>query len=197
MGSVVEVQTLFLSIFSFKQLFMSKIVLLQFGKEIPFSRELVEAIERRFDSRVEVKQAGFKTKSFDAERKQYDADVLLGEIRAQEVGSLRGARVVLGVFPGDLFIAEKNFVFGLDEQSCCVVSTARLDPRFYGEKEDGALFKERLVKEVLHELGHAFGLEHCPDKKCVMVFSESIEGVDFKGKEFCGKCRERLECVLK
>ena len=78
-----------------------------------------------------------------------------------------------------------------------ILSTVRLDPRFYREVEDATeakeLFIERLIKEALHELGHSIGLPHCKKKKCVMVFSNSIEQVDYKGSSFCDKCRKKLQ----
>jgi pyruvate-formate lyase-activating enzyme len=34
---------------------------------------------------------------------------------------------------------------------------------------DEALFLARVVKEAVHELWHTFGLEHCRDRRCVIV----------------------------
>lgn len=46
----------------------------------------------------------------------------------------------------------------------CVVSTFRLKPNA-GAK----LFKERLLKVCIHEMGHNLGLDHCKfDNKCLM-----------------------------
>jgi archaemetzincin len=39
-------------------------------------------------------------------------------------------------------------------------------------------------------LGHSFGFEHCPNRKCVMFFSSSVRDTDNKGFQFCE--RERL-----
>jgi archaemetzincin len=52
--------------------------------------------------------------------------------------------------------------------------------------------RERLEREVAHELGHTFGLVHCPDARCCMSLSTTIEQVDAKLPEFCRDCRERL-----
>ncbi len=49
-------------------------------------------------------------------------------------------------------------------------------------------FFERVKKELLHELGHTFGLGHCQDKGCIMSFSNSVLEVDLKGLGFCSKC---------
>jgi archaemetzincin len=54
------------------------------------------------------------------------------------------------------------------------------------------LHRERLVKEAAHELGHTFGLRHCPDWRCVMSSSHGVELLDVKGAEFCGSCRKKV-----
>ncbi len=163
------------------------------GRTVPGFKDLIEAIRENFKARVSMEVADFPmTRSFRSARQQYDADVLLSELsRTADPDA-----VTLFVIREDMFSPPMNFVFGLAKGNAGIVSTARLDPRFYGEPEDmkaaGALFKERLVKEAMHELGHAFGLPHCPDRMCVMVFSDSIAGVDFKGKAFCARCRKAL-----
>ena len=53
---------------------------------------------------------------------------------------------------------------------------------------DEALLRERTIKEVLHELGHAYGLVHCHDQLCVMRASTYVEEVDLKDAGFCGAC---------
>ena len=50
---------------------------------------------------------------------------------------------------------------------------------------------EHLVKLMLHELGHAFGLNHCKDEHCYMVDAE--HGNKFsKTPSFCKRCSEFL-----
>lgn len=51
----------------------------------------------------------------------------------------------------------------------------------------------RFKKVVLHELGHNFGLPHCPDKKCVMTDAvESIKTVDNATPALCSVCSKKL-----
>jgi len=48
-------------------------------------------------------------------------------------------------------------------------------------------------KEAVHELGHTYGLKHCPNPACVMHFSNSLHDTDLKGWKFCPNCqRKRL-----
>ncbi|MFY9402011.1 MAG: hypothetical protein WAQ07_01200, partial [Candidatus Omnitrophota bacterium] len=54
------------------------------------------------------------------------------------------------------------------------------------------LFKERIYKQILHELGHTLGLDDCVDSACVMNFSKNVAELDRAGKEFCVSCSKFL-----
>ncbi|WP_461865753.1 matrixin family metalloprotease [Thermococcus sp.] len=53
--------------------------------------------------------------------------------------------------------------------------------------EDKEKFKTRLFKGILHEIGHAFGLEHCNDE-CVMNPPKTIEEWDLRPSTYCDRC---------
>ncbi|HDZ35552.1 MAG TPA: peptidase M54, partial [Thermococcus sp.] len=53
------------------------------------------------------------------------------------------------------------------------------------------LFKARLLKGVLHEVGHGFGLEHCTNQ-CVMNPPASMEEWDSRVPGYCRTCFLRL-----
>jgi archaemetzincin len=97
---------------------------------------------------------------------------------------------ILGVTDVDLYIPILTFVFGEAQlgNTAALVSTHRLRPEFYGMPEDPGLLQGRLLKEALHELGHTFGLQHCPDYLCVMSASHSVERIDLKQADFCTAC---------
>jgi archaemetzincin len=88
-------------------------------------------------------------------------------------------------------------VFG--EAECpgktAVISVHRLKPEFYERKPDEDLLLERTTKEAVHELGHTFGLQHCPNPFCVMYFSNSIFETDRKQSLFCNKCTTNLSNI--
>jgi archaemetzincin len=58
---------------------------------------------------------------------------------------------------------------------------------------DEETFHRRAVKEAVHELGHTWALSHCPNARCVMRFSNSLEDTDRKKTEWCGSCERKLE----
>jgi archaemetzincin len=124
-------------------------------------------------------------------RKQYHSTSLLAKLSAFEAG---GSNKVLGVADIDLFIPIFTFVFGEAQLGgrAALFSLQRLRQQFYGLPEDESLFYGRCEKEAAHELGHAFGLPHCPSYDCLMHFSNSIEQVDLKGSLFCSDCAASL-----
>lgn len=155
------------------------------GVEIPFGKELKEAVKREFREEMRVlKTIPIEGMAWNAERGQYDAEKMLAQLAEAKLGCEK----VLAVADADLFVPGLNFVFGLSEMSGRegLVSFARL------KDEDGALFRERFLKEALHEIGHLRGLGHCTNGKCVMKFSNSLHEVDLKGGSLCARCRKKL-----
>jgi archaemetzincin len=98
----------------------------------------------------------------------------------------------------DLYVSQLNFVFGeaAVDGRISIISLYRLRPEYYGTPQNGELLTERAVKEAIHELGHTFGLHHCPDPRCVMCFSNSIADTDRKSAGFRGECAEQLRSKL-
>ena len=77
-----------------------------------------------------------------------------------------------------------------------LVSLARLRQDFYGLPPDAPLLRERAAKEAVHELGHTFGLVHCPDAFCSMSLSSNIQQVDSKSGGLCPACSARIAEAL-
>jgi predicted Zn-dependent protease len=88
-----------------------------------------------------------------------------------------------------------NFVFGQAHMNgnVAAVYLPRLTQEFYGLEENENLFFQRVLKEAIHEIGHAFGLVHCPISRCVMHFSNSISDTDAKAKDFCQACKIKID----
>jgi len=157
-------------------------------------KDLAEAVGRTFFAKVEIGKAIIELpeKAFDPAKQQYDA--------AKVVRFLEGyadkekAEKVVFVCNFDLFTKGLSFVFGVAKQrgNIALVSLHRLNQKFYEKSEDYGKLLERAIKETIHELGHCFGLQHCKDKSCVMVFSKDIVSVDKKTQYFCEDCRIKI-----
>lgn len=127
--------------------------------------------------------------AYNPKREQYEASAILAEmIRYPPKEPSR----ILGIIDKDLYVPQLNFVFGLASNRVAVISITRLREEYYGLPENEELFKERVVKEAIHEIGHMFGLEHCADKRCVMHFSNTLGDTDIKGYRLCQKCESLL-----
>ena len=129
--------------------------------------------------------------AFNPLRRQYHSTEILKKILQRPASE---AWRVLGVTEMDLYIPVLTFVFGEAQLSAvgAVVSTHRLRQEFYGMPTDPELLRERLLKESLHELGHTYGLRHCPDYSCVMSASNGVERIDLKRADFCPACARLL-----
>lgn len=130
--------------------------------------------------------------AFDSQRQQYSSVLILRDLVARvPVDAVR----LLAVTERDLFIPMLSFVFGQAQVDgrVAVVSLARLRQEFHGLPQNDQLLLSRAVKEVVHEVGHTFGLTHCIDATCPMSLSNAVRQVDQKGEELCRNCLISLE----
>ena len=134
------------------------------------------------------------TPCFVPGREQHHATMLLAALLRHRPALPATSRIV-GIVGVDLFIPVLTFVFGQAQFDGpgAVVSTFRLRAEFYGLEADEGLLVERTIKECVHELGHAFGLAHCPAYDCVMHASTNVGEVDLKRAGFCGGCVRILD----
>ena len=125
-------------------------------------------------------------------RGRYKAEGLLN---ALELDLDKRFTKIIGLTTRDISTSKDEIedwgIIGLGELGgrSCVVSTFRLR----AGKATMPVFQARLVKVVNHELGHTFGLDHCPAAGCFMQDAGGkIATVDGESGKPCSGCAARL-----
>jgi archaemetzincin len=172
---------------------LPNITLISYGHfERDFLDSVAKCIIQEFKYPVNLEESREDLSRFyDPSRKQYDGNKLLKEI---DDNFVTGSIKTLGLFRVDLFIPILTFIYGqafLNGRSA-IASLFRLNNERYGMPMDEELLLVRFKKEVIHELGHTFGLKHCHIPGCVMNSSTYVENIDQKGLELCVKCRSEM-----
>lgn len=170
-----------------------QITLISFGV---FRKDILEVIaaevKHQFLLPVTFREGHLDLSEFyDPARRQYNGNLLLKRLDA--VFSSYNTKT-MGLFSVDLFIPILTYIFGQAALSGLtgIASLYRLSNERYGMDPDDALLLERFTKEVIHELGHTFGLRHCTLPDCVMHASTYVEDIDQKRQNLCVKCRELM-----
>jgi archaemetzincin len=159
------------------------------GQDLAPIAHLVEGV---FGLPVRVVETALELEAaFDPSREQYHSTALLRDILERHCAPGSACIAIVEV---DLFIPVLTFVFGEAqfEGPASIVSLHRLTNRFYGMPPDVERTVGRLAKEIVHELGHTFGLYHCHQFECVMRSSTYVEEIDLKQPQPCAACREIL-----
>jgi len=155
--------------------------------------QLCSGLRREFRVDCEILPAEAEpTFAFNLTRQQYQSTEILASLVRKATPA---SRHLLGVTPVDLYIPILTFVFGEAQLqgNCALISTHRLRQEFYGLPTDTKLFRERLLKEAVHELGHTLSLAHCDNYECVMAPSHGVEWIDLKSSQFCEQCRAVMD----
>lgn len=176
---------------------LKKITLISFGYfEEGFLRTIASAVESEFDATVPIKEGRLDLSEFyDPVRRQYNGTKLLKEI---DNSHSSGSSKVIGLFSVDLFIPILTYIFGQAylNGNAGIASSYRFKNERYGMEADDKLQLDRFIKEIIHELGHTFGLIHCHVPGCVMVSGTYVEDIDQKSPHFCAECRKALGAEL-
>jgi len=152
---------------------------------------------RRFKLRCQlVNPIEIPAEAFNRKRRQYYSPLILQAILDS---APQNCHRILGILDVDLYVPELNFIFGqADPQNgVAIISLTRLRQEFYELPPNKEIFQKRMLKEAVHELGHTYGLKHCPNPRCVMYFSNSLQDTDRKGADFCILCSEKLKAHLR
>jgi archaemetzincin len=174
------------------------ITLISFGYlDNDFLKNVAEAVKNEFLLPVNLKEGHLDLSEFyDPTRLQYNGVKLVHEV--ENAFSADSSKTV-GLFNVDLFIPILTYIFGQAflNGKTAVASNYRLNNERYGIKTNDKLIQERFIKEVIHELGHTFGLIHCHIPTCVMRSSTYVEDIDQKSTHLCLICRKEYNTILK
>jgi archaemetzincin len=131
--------------------------------------------------------------AFYSFRNRYKADSLLGY--EQKIIN-KDINAIAALTNKDISTSKGNipdwgvFGLGLCPGKVCVIS----DYRLQRASKTVLQLKERLIKVVLHELGHNLGLPHCANNSaCLMTDAGgTIKQVDREKKWLCDSCQFKL-----
>jgi archaemetzincin len=172
---------------------LRNITLISFGY---FEKEVLEktaeAVKTAFNCQVNLREGHIDlSEYYDPARRQYNGNTLLKQVDSI---AFPDSLKTMGLFNVDLFIPILTFIFGQAflNGPTGIASLYRLSNERYGMIGDEDILLARFKKEVIHELGHTFGLIHCHDATCVMRSSTYVEDIDQKEQHFCLKCRDQL-----
>ncbi|NOZ48152.1 MAG: archaemetzincin family Zn-dependent metalloprotease [Chlorobi bacterium] len=172
---------------------MQNIILIAYGHfELNSLKEIAGAITREYSSPVVIKEGYMDMdRFFDASRRQYDGNKILKEV--DFVHHFEALKKI-ALFKVDLYIPILTYIFGQAylNGKTGIASLYRLKNELYGMNSDENLLVERFIKEVIHELGHTFGLKHCYNPSCVMRSSTYVEDIDQKSSFLCNRCKKLL-----
>ncbi len=173
-------------------------------KHIPFQKALLNKIKEDFSFKnVAIAPVQSPPKQIINYEKgfRYSAPKLLSWLKQQKADS---AVLIVGLTDVDIYTTKRNRggsikkpeskykvwgIFGLATRpgTSCIVSTKRL------KTSNVKQFEERLLKVVLHEIGHNLGLKHCENKSCYMTDAvETIRTIDNASLEMCEDCKAQI-----
>lgn len=133
--------------------------------------------------------------AYNSNRNRYRADTLLNFLKTRIPDSIDN---IIGFTNEDISVSIHSssdwgvFGYGHCPGKCSVVSSFRLGKN----KVQREIFITRIKNVVLHELGHNFGLPHCPDTNCLMKDAKgklsSVEGSD---RKLCSNCKNKIHLI--
>ncbi|MEE2903750.1 MAG: archaemetzincin family Zn-dependent metalloprotease [Myxococcota bacterium] len=129
--------------------------------------------------------------AFNPTREQYHSAAILKRVESARLDSWSAA---VGITDLDLFVPEVPFVFGEADRSTrsAIISLNRMRSTLGSVTTRQEVLRRRFVSELIHQMGLIKGLAHCPNNRCVMFQSTSVQDTDKRGIQFCANCRKRL-----
>lgn len=150
----------------------------------PSLRALAEHFRHEFHVRVIVRASVPRpANAYNSSRKQY-----AGEKLVRHLERIYRNGIVIAVTDQDIYMATRPFVFvfSVRDQRAALVSSARMNPGFYGLPADRELLSSRLEKMVAKMIGVlAFGRRESSDPRSTLYGSIlGVDDLDFMTEQF-------------
>jgi archaemetzincin len=175
----------------------TRLVLQPLGKAAALVAPVAAALSTFYEVAVSVApRVPLPQRAYYRPRGRYRAEILL-EVLAELAPA--DAQRVLGLTSVDISTSKPPHedwgILGLASVGgqTCVLSSFRCQRRATSQ----AHAVERLAKTAVHELGHTFGLEHCPNSGCLMEDGGGSVLTTDRETDLCGECRSRLTAARK
>lgn len=174
----------------------NKIVIVPLGEmDYILVNRLASSLASFFNFNLEILQGlELPKEAYNEKRGQFYSTVILSKL---ELLKSDDHERILGITEEDLYVPTLNFVLGEadPESKVAVISLFNLKQDYSSIMASEPVYFDRIFKEAVHELGHTMNLHHCPNPKCVMYFSQTIDDTDRKGKRFCDNCQRHITLV--
>jgi archaemetzincin len=154
-------------------------------------KEIKKGLESRLNVTVTVLPGtALPASAFYPPRQRYVADSLLDYLNTY---NNRRYEKIIGVTSSDISTKKGEHInfgvmgLGFCPGGSCVISSFRVKRTAKNNRH----FHRRMVILALHELGHTYSIEHCPDTACLMKDAEGKMNLD-NGQVYCNDCKSVL-----
>jgi predicted Zn-dependent protease len=133
--------------------------------------------------------------SFRKEKRIFDAEVLLGYFENQASQNVVIALGIVNRGLKDFTVDELRFGVASRDNIHCIC-----DANWLSQLSDNGhpIFKQRLYKVLMHEIGHTFCKphcdedDHCRNQKCLLTNLEGVDDLDQTGLFYCHDCAQTI-----
>lgn len=126
-------------------------------------------------------------KFYHSKRKRYDADLLLEYVNSYRP---KKAGMIVGVFNESMFCEGNKNILGYAHltNGTMVYSTKDL----HEGCADINIKRRRSEWIIIHEMGHVFGFEHCPNNNCALNEVCDYDYLNTTKPAYCLECLEKI-----
>jgi predicted Zn-dependent protease len=155
-------------------------------------REVLSTAQSTFDADVTVRDRhSLPDAAYNSRRDQYN-----GEELAIEVERIGNAPTNLGLTTRDLYIPpDESILDVLKSNFDCVFSASFSDgsggmcSTYRLETNNRSVFKSRVRKETVKQIGYMQGMEYCENSLCVLSHTPTVKELDNQTDTMCDSCR--------